>query len=228
MVYGGGERWVQSGWAPSEPPADQHRGGHEARVATSAHPREPESPPGVAPTSTFRLGVQLRRASPPYPEMNGGGERPRQSLASGSASRRKHSKGEAVLLASPLLGSREIRGDYPKTPLSKARLRGCRDGLRTGLGRGDTNLPLPGPRPNSPPSPGTTTSGSPLGPASPRARTTPHGVLSLRSESLRCLLPAQNGGGGHRAARRLPQGYGSLRAQAPPLPAGSSFLPGKD
>lgn len=198
------------------------------RVATSAHPREPESPTGVAPTSSFRMGVQLRRASPPYPEMSGGGERPWQSLASGSASRRKHSKGEAVLLASPLLGSREIRGDYHKTPLSKARLRGCRDGLRTGLGRGDTNLPLPGPRPNSPPSPGTATSGSPLGPASPRARTTPHGVLSLRSESLRCLLPAQNGGGGHRAARRLPQGYGSLRAQAPPFPAGSSFLPGKD
>lgn len=71
--------------------------------------------------------------------MNGGGERPWQSLASGSASRWKHSKGEAVLLASPLLGSREIRGDYPKTPLTKARLWGCRDGLRTGLGRGDTN-----------------------------------------------------------------------------------------
>lgn len=145
MVYGGGERWVQSGWVPSEPPADQHRGGPEARVATSAHPREPESPTGVAPTSSFRWGVQLRRASPSYPEMNGGGERPWQSLASGSASRWKHSKGKAVLLASPLSESREIRGDYPKTPLSKARLRGCRDGLRTGLGRGDTNLPPPRP-----------------------------------------------------------------------------------
>lgn len=53
---GVGKRWVQSGWALSEPPADQHRGGHEARVATSAHPREPESSTGVAPTSSFRLG----------------------------------------------------------------------------------------------------------------------------------------------------------------------------
>lgn len=47
------------------------------------------------------------------------------------------------------LGSREICGNYQKkkkrkrrkkSPLSKARLRGCRDGLRTGLGRGDSSL----------------------------------------------------------------------------------------
>lgn len=84
-------------------------------------------------------------AGPRRHAQNGGGERPWQSLALGSASRWKHSKGETVLLASPLLGSRETRGNYPKNPLSKARLRGCRDGLRTGLGRGDTNLHPPRP-----------------------------------------------------------------------------------
>lgn len=74
------------------------------------------------------------------PGMNGGDERPWADLGLRITSRWKHSRGEAVLLASPLLGSREIRGNYPKRPLSKARRRGCRDGLRTGLGRGDANL----------------------------------------------------------------------------------------
>lgn len=79
----------------------------------------------------------------------GGEERPWQNSASRPTSQWKHSRGDAVLLASPLLGSRETRGNYKKKkkkkrktqhPLSKARLLGCRDGLRTGLGRGDSNL----------------------------------------------------------------------------------------
>lgn len=74
------------------------------------------------------------------PGMSRGDERPWAHLGLRITSRWKHSRGEAVLLASPLLGSREIRGNYPKRPLSKARRRGCRDGLRTGLGRGDVNL----------------------------------------------------------------------------------------
>ncbi|XP_059937759.1 LOW QUALITY PROTEIN: protein HEXIM2 [Mesoplodon densirostris] len=178
------------GSLPSEPPADCHARGTRGR-SCDLHP------PSRRPS---KWGFPLRRASPLYPGRMGvgkelSGARPRDLRP------RVKSRGESFHPLSTQLGSQEIRGNYPRTPPS---VRGEAAGLPGWFedrARPERLQPSPprGPRSHPPPSPGAATSGSPLGPASPRARTTPHGVLSLRSESLRCLLPAQNGGGGHRS-----------------------------
>lgn len=71
-------------------------------------------------------------------------------------SRWRHSKGEAVLLASPLLGSQKIRGNYPQNPTLKgeaARLPGrFEDWARPGR-RQPSPFPAPDPTPRSLPAP---------------------------------------------------------------------------
>lgn len=135
------------GWGGGCNPAGHPR---SLQLTSTAEGMRPELQPRLVPASQC---LQLA-SRPPHPSdggpatpglaaitrMRGGEERPWQSSASGSRPGGGTAKGKPSYW--PLLCW--DHGKYavitPKTPLSKARRRGCRDGLRTGLGRGDANL----------------------------------------------------------------------------------------
>lgn len=204
--------------------------GRGARAGPSALPRG-DTLWNLASPPPRPLKRRPRNAGPRHHTLAAWGwGRSWQSSASGSAPPRVKNRGESFHLVSTQLGSRGTRGNCPKPRrLCEARLRGCRDSLRAGPGREDSNLhppPVPGPTPRRLPAPPLQAAhlARPLPAPGPPPMGCSHCAASPSAASSQPKMAAA----ATDPSRRLPLGRGSLRTHSPAPLSRIYFLPRKD